>query len=83
MDIVKGKPNSNVIDLLNLLLEEAKNGELQSLACAGVYFDASTRSTVAGGYYSMALLGALRVVEREVIDLYAQISRKPLEIYCE
>lgn len=80
---VKPKPNQQVVEMLESLIEEAKEGRIQSLAVAGVYSDCATFNCFDGNYYPASLIGEIRILERDVVDLCVDTRRKPMWEYCE
>ncbi len=82
MEEVKSSPNSRIVGLLEDLLEHAKLGKLQGVAVAGVEDSCSTFNCFAG-YYPIYLLGEIRVLERDLMDLQVDIRRKPVWEVCE
>lgn len=55
------KPNPEVIKILEKLLEEAKSGELQSIAVVSLYYDSNYSSSigVCKGQRKLELIGAV------------------------
>ena len=63
----KREPNENLIKELEKALELARSGELRSAILAGVLRDDSTVTMWAGSGRQITLLGAIRLIEHEVI----------------
>lgn len=80
---VKKSTNKETIDILEDMLERAKSGDIQSIAVAAVTNSCQTLNCFSGDYYPMSLIGELRVLEREVIDLCVDTRRKPAWEFCE
>jgi len=75
-------PNPSVIKLLEDALEMAKAGELISVAVVGAYSDGCTMEMFEARHRVMALLGALRVLEREIMDCSVELRcHQPLTDY--
>lgn len=79
---VKAEVNKEVVDILKSLLDEAETGLIQGVAVAGIHSDAATFN-VFSSYMPMHLLGELRVLERDMMDLHIDCRRKPCWEYCE
>lgn len=80
---IKAKPNQDIIEMLQVLLDAAKSGELQSVAVAAVYSDARTGNAFCAGFYPVNLLGELQCLQRDVMDCNVDIRRAPLWEFCE
>lgn len=80
---VKSNQNPAVVEMLENLLEQAKLGEIQSLAIAGLSPSAESFNCFVGDYYPIALIGELRILERDVVDLCVDTRRKPAWEFCE
>jgi hypothetical protein len=65
------KPYATIIDYLHELLEEARSGELRAIAIAAVYRDGmyGTRVAVAKDAAPLSMLGAVRMLEAEAMDI--------------
>ena len=74
---LKPQVQKEIIDMLEYALERAKSGYFQGLALAAVCNDASTFTQFHNGGYIMALIGELRVLERDIIDCCVDTRRKP------
>ena len=70
------KPNPEVIELLEDLLKKAKDGEIVTVAFAGVVKNNCSFNSFVGDYYPMSLIAELRVLERDVIDCCIDTRRK-------
>lgn len=57
------------IKVVERLLEQIKSGKVTCFAAAVLKSDATTNNIIIGSQYPMHLLGELRILEREVIDL--------------
>ena len=77
------KPSQVIIDILKEMLERAESGSVQAIAIAGVTGNGESFNCFDGEVYPMSLIGELRVLEREVIDLCVDTRRKPAWEYCE
>ena len=76
---IKPQPNQTVIRMLKDALELAESGEIQSLVMLGVRSDACTFNVFCADWHPIALLGELRVTERELIDECVDIRRRPAD----
>lgn len=81
----KSKPNKELIEFLEKILSEAKSGQLQGIVGVGV---GAGNTTMQFWYNSnnlglMHMLGEIRVLERNYMDRYIALERKPYEEYCE
>jgi len=77
VDLVKNEPKQDVIDTLEGLLERAKTGEIRSLA-AIIVRGGTTGNLWAGmDEDNMAVIGELRVLERDLIDSLVEIRVNP------
>jgi len=79
---IKAKVNKEVVGILKSLLDDAESGLIQGVAVVGVRSDAATFN-VFSSYMPIHLLGELRVLERDMIDLNIDCRRKPCWEYCE
>jgi len=78
------KPISDsVIKMLEEFLSYAKNGEINAAAIVAVGTDATTINCFAGDDISSSMLGELRVLERDIVDVCIETRRKPMWEYCE
>lgn len=80
---IKSKPQEMVIKLLEKRLEEAKNGNIQSIVIVGVCGDGSVFNCFDGSYYPSALIGEMRITERDLIDCCVDIRRQVAWEYTE
>lgn len=80
---IKSQPNQELIDMLESLVENAKSGRMQSAAVCVVNDDCSVGNCFVGSYFPTALIGELRVLERDIIDICIDTRRKPLWECCE
>ena len=80
---IKNNPNPGVIEMCEDILHMAKNGDIQSICVAGSTSDGETFNCFSGGDFIMALLGEIRAMERDFIDNYVDIRRKPSWEFCE
>lgn len=76
-------PNDELVKMLESLVERAKSGEMQSAAVCIVNSDCSVGNCFVGSFHPIALVGELRVLERDIIDICVDTRRKPLWEYCE
>lgn len=67
VEIKKFKPNSHVIELLEELLEDAKEGIIVSVAASFVRHDAASGNCFTHGY-PINLIGELLCLQREITD---------------
>jgi len=82
-EINSKRPNQSAINLLTGALARAKNGDIQNVVIFG--------SDGEGGLFNqfhiqsniMPILGELRCVERDLIDLHAYIRKSVDWAYCE
>lgn len=80
---IKAQPNQELISMLESLVEKAKSGQMQSAAVCVVNDDCSVGNCFVGSFHPIALVGELRVVERDIIDICVDTRRKPLWECCE
>lgn len=73
---VKPKPNQELIKVLKEVLELAESGEVQSAAVALAFYNGSTGNCFDGDYNTTALLGAIRILERDAVDICIPTQRK-------
>lgn len=73
---IKPEPNEIIIEMLKDALEAAESGNIQSLVMIGANNDASTFNVFCANWSTMAVLGELRVTERDLIDLHVDIRRR-------
>lgn len=69
MQIVKPKPNQEVIKLLQQMLDMANTGELQGVAIAGALTGNKTCNAFVEGGNGFALLAEITVLNRDFMDL--------------
>jgi len=68
--MIEIKPNPAIIETLEILLEEAKRGELLSIAYAAGYPGQKTMSGWNGMYMdNVKMIGELQILQRDIIDL--------------
>ena len=80
---IKPEVNETLVKMLSEALELAKEGKMQS-ACIGMVFDdCATGNAFSGGWMPVSLVGELRVMERDLIDLNIDTRRKPMWEFCE
>lgn len=53
---------------MNDLLKEAKSGDIQGIVISGSYSNARTFNVFELGGYNVALIGEMRITERDVVD---------------
>lgn len=80
---VEAAPNQRVIDMLEDLLNDARNGEIQGIAIAGSMSNARTFNCFEPGGNAMAMVGEVHILARDLIDEYIDIRRKPAPEFCE
>ena len=80
---IKKTTDKDTIEILEDMLERAKSGDIQSIAVAAVTNSAQTLNCFSGDYYPISLIGELRVLEREIIDLCVDTRRRPAWEFCE
>lgn len=69
-------PNKNIITTLEGLLDRAKKGDIQAVAIAIVNHRCTTSNVFDGNYYPLALIGELRLLERDVVDICCKTRRQ-------
>ncbi len=69
------KVNPTVVGILENMLKQAKSGEIQSIAVAGVYNDGCAFNVFDADKFAIMLIGELRLLERDVIDLCCDIRK--------
>ena len=77
------KVNDHLVEMLEQILEQAMSGDIIAVAMAGITHDACTFLAHNCHDYPTLVLGELTVLQREVMDTYVGLSRKPEEMYCE
>lgn len=77
MEEIKAKPNQEIIEMLEELIAQAKNGEINALACAGCTNTAETFNCFVVGDRVMALLGEITVLQRDFIDIHVSLRVPP------
>lgn len=75
-------PNQKVVQMLEELLEEAKKGEIQSLAVAGYRNDATSFNCFSLTEV-MVTLTEISILHRDVMDCCVSLRRQPLWEFCE
>jgi len=80
---IEPNPNQTAIKMLEDMLEQAKAGHIQALAIAGCYADGSCFNAFVAEWQPVHLIGELRLLERDIVDLYCDTRRKPAWEYCE
>jgi len=73
---LKQKPNKRLIRMIKGMLERAETGELQLLGVFGVTDDGCTFNQFEADPDAVRMLGELRLIERDIIDLCCSIRRK-------
>lgn len=63
------KPNESLVSMLEDLLSMAKEGEIIGGAVALIHPDGTSSNRFACGDYPVRLIGEMRCLEREIIDL--------------
>jgi len=74
---IKPEVNEELVFMLSKALEMAKSGELQSAALATWFSDGKSGNCFTG-YMPLALIGELRVMERDIIDCNVTTRRNPI-----
>ena len=77
------KPHQGVIGILESVLEKAKSGEVQSIAIAGINDDCNPFNCFGGEFYPVHLIGELRLLERDLVDLCCDIRKEVSWDYVE
>ena len=80
---IKKYVDEDTVGILKDMLSRAESGDIQSIAIAGVTNSAENFNVFSGSYYPISLIGELRVLEREIIDLCVDTRRKPAWEFCE
>ena len=75
--------NHSAVELLNEALTRARNGDIQNVVIFGTDGEGCTFNQFCIHDKVMPILGELRLVERDLIDLFADIRMKPSWDYCE
>lgn len=73
---IKKVVDVGVVRSLENALEMAKRGEVRCVAIALVTDDCSGGNCFAGGYYPAALIGELRLLERDIMDEHMSVRRQ-------
>lgn len=68
--------NKNIISALENLLKRANEGKIQAIAVAGINSDCTSFNNFDGYYHPVLLLGEIRLLERDVIDVCCDTRRK-------
>ena len=68
MKEIKPKVNTDVVEMLERLLNEAKSGEIQAVAVVGAMRGARLFNCFVVGDHVIPLLGENRILERDMID---------------
>jgi len=69
-------PNENIISILKDMLNRAEEGKIQAIAIAVINDDCTTSNVFDGNYFPLSLIGQLRILERDVIDICCDTRRK-------
>lgn len=72
---VKNKPNKITINILEDALKRAKKGDIQSVVIFGSDSEGYTFNQMNISSYAMQLLGELRLLERDIVDIYCDIRK--------
>jgi hypothetical protein len=80
---IKKPINGNIVSMLEDMLAKAKSGDIQCLAIAGTDNECCGFNVFDGDYVPLHLIGELRVLEREIVDLCVDTRRKPAWEFCE
>lgn len=70
------KPDEAMVKMAEEFLERAKSGEIQSVAIAGVTGNGGVFNQFVGGFRTMALIGEMRLLERDIIDICCEVRRQ-------
>ncbi len=73
---IRKEADDTVVKAAEEFLERAKSGEIQSFAIAGVCGDGCVFNQFVGGSASMSLLGEVRLLERDIIDVCCETRRQ-------
>ncbi len=76
-EIKTKKPNDEIVELLESLLKDAKAGDIQGIAIAGITGDSMSFNTFGPGYYAMALFAEIHVMARDLMDCCIEIRKPP------
>tara|TARA_Y100000780_G_scaffold112139_1_gene101293 strand:- start:1167 stop:1424 length:258 start_codon:yes stop_codon:yes gene_type:complete len=79
---LKPIPNQELVGMLESLVEEAKTGSIQSAAVCVVKSNCATGNCFVGDYYPASLIGELRILERDLVDLCVDTRLKPMPEFC-
>ncbi|MCP4440067.1 MAG: hypothetical protein GY810_14065 [Aureispira sp.] len=69
------KVNTTVVDILENALEQARSGEIQSIAIAGVYNNGNAFNAFDAEKNAILVIGELSLLERDLIDLCCEIRK--------
>jgi len=74
---IKKQPSQEIVDYLERLLSEAKDGTLQSIALAILFNDASSDNGWAGmGKNNIKVIGELTILKQLITDQYVQQQKE-------
>jgi len=76
------QPNEIIIEMLKNMVARAEKGEIQSIAIAGVNDDCNPFNVFCGDFYPTSLIGELRLLERDLVDLCCEIRKEVSWDFC-
>ncbi len=76
-EIKTNEPNDNIVELLENLLKEAKVGDIQGIAIAGVTGNATSFNIFNPGYNVMAMFAEIQILSRDFVDCCIEIRKPP------
>ena len=76
MSVINIKAEPTTVQVLERTLEEAKAGSIKSVAIAGVLNDGDSFNVFSAHHDPIATIAELRILERDIIDLYVDTRRK-------
>ena len=82
-EIKSKSANDTTVNMLKEALERAENGDIQGLVMFGTTGDGEAFNQFNVSDKFMLLLAESRLVERDLIDLYADIRKNVHWDYCE
>ena len=80
---IKPEPSKELIEMLESILDHAKSGRIQSCAIVTCNSDATTGNCFVADFFPSSMIGELRILERDLIDLKIDIRKNVSWDYCE
>ena len=82
LEVAKNKPNEETIKVLENALERARSGDIQNIVIYGSDGNKSTFNQFVVNTDFMVILGESRLVERDLIDLHADLRKEVSWDFC-